>query len=256
MENIGIYKWVSPTNRVYVGQTKNLKQRQEWYNSNGIDSARMPKLKRSFGKYGIDNHTFSIIEYCTIEQLNEREIYWGLYYNTLEEGLNCKLGEQNCIFSKETKLKMSLAKQGCKLSPKSEAKRQASLRKVWDEKNRIREEKKQNKPKYKFTENHLKNLSKSKIGKPIHTPESKQKLRDYGKTRNLTKAWEAAKTTLSKPVIQYSPEGKFIKKWPSAQSAEKSIRGKGGDNINSTIRHFKKTGNQRKAYGYIWKSQK
>lgn len=109
---IGIYKWVSPSGRIYVGQSRNIDQRKDWYLSGGIKNAPMPKLKRSFKKYGIENHIFDVIEYCTLEELNEREIYWGLFFNTLNEGLNCKLGEQNCIFSEETKDKMREAKLG------------------------------------------------------------------------------------------------------------------------------------------------
>lgn len=249
----GIYKWTSPSGRVYVGQSKQLTQRKEWYNSNGINYASMPKLKRSFKKYGVENHIYEIIEYCPLDKLDEREIYWGLYHNTLEEGLNCKLGEQNSIFSEETKSKMSKAKQGFKLSPESEVKRQASLRKVWDEKNRIREEKKKNKPKYVPTKEHKKNLSKSKLGKSIHTQESKQKLREYGKKRNLNKLWEANKKSNSKSVLQYTQDGKFIKKWISFSEAEIYYNGKKGDNIGQTIRYFKKSGVQRKAYGFVWK---
>jgi group I intron endonuclease len=253
--DVGIYKWISPTGRIYVGQSKNLKQRKEWYLSNGIKQASMPKLKRSFEKYGIENHIFEIIEYCSLDKLDEREIHWGLYYNTLEKGLNCKLGEQNSIFSEETKFKMSKAKQGFKLSPKSEAKRQTSLRKVWDNKNNIREEKNKNKPKYTPTKEHKENISKSKLGKPVHTEESKQKLREYGKTRDLTKAWQATSKSQSKPILQYSLEGEFIKEWASSNDAELYYRGKRGDNIGKTIRHYKKTGVQWKAYGFIWKQK-
>jgi hypothetical protein len=119
----GIYKWTSPTNKIYVGQSKNLEQREKWYRSGSINKTTMTKLKRSFIKHGIDNHIFEIIEYCSINKLNEKEIYWGKYYNTLEEGLNCKLGEQNCIFSEETKNKMREAKLGIKQSPEHLSKR-------------------------------------------------------------------------------------------------------------------------------------
>lgn len=47
----GIYKWTSPSGRVYIGQSKQLTQRKEWYGSTGINFASMPKLKRSFKKY-------------------------------------------------------------------------------------------------------------------------------------------------------------------------------------------------------------
>jgi group I intron endonuclease len=71
---IGIYKITSPTERVYIGQSINIESRKKYYtyiNNNG-----QPKLYNSLLKYGFDNHTFEIIEECTIEQLNERETYY------------------------------------------------------------------------------------------------------------------------------------------------------------------------------------
>lgn len=248
----GIYKWVSPSGRIYVGQSKNISSRLKWYKGGHIKSASMPKLKRSFSKYGIENHIFEIIEYCSLDKLNEREIFWGLKYNTLNEGLNCKLGEQNCVFSDSTKEKMGKAKQGFKLSPESEVKRQTALRKVWDRKNKIRIENKMNKPKYIFTKEHKDNMSKSRKGKPIHTEESKEKLSQIGKKRDMTSCWEASRKKRSLPINQYDLEGNFIKRWNSASAAEKffnpSLKVK--DNIRACIR-----GKQKSAYGFIWRSE-
>jgi hypothetical protein len=281
--NIGIYKWTSPTGRVYVGQSKNLKQRKEWYLGGGIEKATMPKLKHSFTKYGIENHVFDIIEYCSIEQLNEKEIYWGLYYNTLEEGLNCKLGEQNCIFSENTKDKMSKAKKGTKQTEDQKQKRKISTKETWKRKiddgfkRSYRKQTEETKQKISKTqkgkivneetrkkisdslknktksEEHKKNLSDAKKGKQIHTEESKQKLREFGKNRDLNKAWEAAAKSRSKVVLQYDEKLNFIKEWKSISDAEEFYNVRGVDNIGQTIRYFKKTGIQRKAYGFIWK---
>jgi len=251
--NIGIYKWTSPTGRIYVGQSRDLKQRKEWYLGGGVERSTMPKLKRSFKKHGIENHIFEIIEYCSVEQLNEKEIYWGMYYDVLKTGLNCKLGEQNCIFSENTKNKMSKAKKGKSLTKQHQKNKEKSLQKYWDCLKIEREAMKQNKPKYIPTKEHRKNLSKAKKGKQIHTEESKQKIREYGKNRDLTKMWEIASEARSKPILQYDSQNNFIKEWKSASDAEEFYNVRGVDNIGQTIRHFKKTGVQRKAYGFIWK---
>jgi group I intron endonuclease len=281
--NIGIYKWVSPSGRIYVGQSTNIKQRKEWYLSGGINKASMPKLKHSFEKYGVENHIFEEIEYCSIESLNEREIYWGLYYDTLNTGLNCKLGEQNCIFSNSTKDKMSEAKKGTIQTEQQKIKRKESTSKTWKKKMedgfkrkywKQTEEGKQKisnaqkgktvsketrqkiseslegKPK---TEEHKQNLSKAKKGKTIHTKESKRILSEYGKNRDLTKTWEAASKARSKPIFQYDIYDNLIKEWNSSSEAEYFYNNKKGDNIRQTIRYFIKTGIQRKAYGFIWK---
>jgi hypothetical protein len=281
--DIGIYKWTSPTGRIYVGQSKNLKQRKEWYLAMGVENSSMTKLKRSFKKYGFENHIFEVIEYCSLEQLNDREIYWGLYYNTLKKGLNCKLGEQNCIFSESTKNKMSKAKKGTKQTEEQKQKRKISTKKTWKKKMengykrsyyKQTEEAKQKISKFQKgkivseetrkkisdssigktkSKKHKENISKSKKGKPIHSEESKQKIREHGKTRDLTKMRKAAIEARSKSVLQYDSENNFIKEWTSANKAEYFYNSKKGDNIRQTIRYFEKTGIQRKAYGFIWK---
>ncbi|MCB1711929.1 MAG: GIY-YIG nuclease family protein [Candidatus Riesia sp.] len=111
MRIIGIYKITSPTNRVYIGQSSDIKRRQSEYKylNNGVKS--QPKLFRSINKYGWDNHTFEIIEECLFEDLNKRERYWQEYYNVLEGGLNCCLVEtklKNKQYTEEVKEKMRI----------------------------------------------------------------------------------------------------------------------------------------------------
>lgn len=50
-----------------------------------------PKLLYSLKKYGYDNHQFEIIEECESLELNSREVYWKVYYNSVNSGLNCEL---------------------------------------------------------------------------------------------------------------------------------------------------------------------
>jgi group I intron endonuclease len=245
--NIGIYKWVSPSGRIYIGQSKNIKKRKEWYFGGGIKKSSMPKLKKSFEKYGIENHIFEIVEYCSLDELNEREIYWGEFYNTLQDGLNCKLGEQNCVFSDETKNKMSIAKKHISQSIDHKQKRLDKLKPIWENKKMSTENKKQNKIKYIPTQEHKNNISKSKKGKPIHSEENKMKFKEIGKTRNLTKMREKSLESRSIPVFQYDKNFNFIKEWTSSNEAERILNGKPGDNIRACIR-----GEQKTAYGFIW----
>ena len=105
----GIYKITSPKNRVYVGQSVNIKSRWSRYKK------RLPKsqikLNRSFLKYGVENHIFEVIEGCLVSELNEKERYWQDFYNVLENGLNCILTETNSKrreYSIEVKLKRSI----------------------------------------------------------------------------------------------------------------------------------------------------
>jgi group I intron endonuclease len=111
----GIYKITSPTGKVYIGQSVNIHQRKLNYKNFISNNGNIgPKLFNSLKKYGWEQHIFEVVEECLVDQLNEREIYWGKYYNTLLEGLNCKLGEGRGACSEETKQKMSKAHLGNK----------------------------------------------------------------------------------------------------------------------------------------------
>lgn len=88
---IGIYKITSPNNKVYIGQSINLKQRFNTYKRLNKQVSSSPKLYRSLLKYGVENHIFEVIEYCSIDLLNERERHYQEYYNVVYDGLNCIL---------------------------------------------------------------------------------------------------------------------------------------------------------------------
>lgn len=128
-----IYKITNPTNRVYIGQSINVEERFSKYQR--LACKMQIRLYNSFIKYGINNHTFEIIEKCEELKLNERERYWQDYYKVLtKKGLNCRLtttdnkfGEMSIesklkmseshkgkIVSEETKLKISLNSPRCK----------------------------------------------------------------------------------------------------------------------------------------------
>ena len=91
MKICGIYKIVSPTNRIYVGQSNDIKRRiLTYYEPKGGQS--QVRLKASFNKHGIDLHTFTLLEECEESLLNVRERYWQEYHDVLsKKGLNCKM---------------------------------------------------------------------------------------------------------------------------------------------------------------------
>ena len=131
---VGIYKITNPKGKIYIGQSIDVFNRRDKYYIKMHNSLKgQPKIYNSIKKYGWEHHQFEIIEECSIDQLDEREIYWGLYYNTLDPklGLNLKLGNGNPIISDETKQKISKAHKG-RISP--------SLGKHWSEesKNRVK----------------------------------------------------------------------------------------------------------------------
>jgi group I intron endonuclease len=110
---LGIYKITSPSGKVYIGQSTNIKKR--WLHYTALDCADQPKLYNSLIKYGVSNHKFEVLEECEIDLLNEKERYWQELYNVIEKGLNCKLVQTNDrsgYHSKETRKKIGDANRG------------------------------------------------------------------------------------------------------------------------------------------------
>lgn len=93
----GIYKIENKINgKVYIGQSVNIEERWKKHKSisNNINHEyKNYPLYRSMSKHGLENFNFSIIEECLIDQLDEKEIYWIKYYNSLvPNGYNRTLG--------------------------------------------------------------------------------------------------------------------------------------------------------------------
>lgn len=85
----GIYKITCViNNKVYIGQTKNLKNRKmnHIYKLNhNIHSNRY--LQEDYNKYGLSNFKFELVEECKTEDLLERETYWINYYGGKESSI-------------------------------------------------------------------------------------------------------------------------------------------------------------------------
>lgn len=116
MSKCVIYMVTSPSNRIYIGQSRNVKKRFEQYRK--LNCKTQSVLINSFLKYGVDNHIFEIIEECDLSEMNIRERYWQEYHNSLApNGLNSMLTETNAktrTVSKETSRKLSESKLGAK----------------------------------------------------------------------------------------------------------------------------------------------
>ena len=107
-----IYKIVSPNNKIYIGQTINVKHRKAQYKT--LHFKRQKKLWNNCNFYDWNPlNTFEIIEECLCGDdklfLNEREIYWISFYDSFNNGLNCNQGGNGNIGyipSDETREKM------------------------------------------------------------------------------------------------------------------------------------------------------
>lgn len=115
-----IYKTVNLiTGKSYIGQHRTEKEYDSYLGSG-------KKLKKDIKEIGSKYFLKGIIEYCNNDdELNEKEIYWIEYYNTIKNGYNITkgggdypvlYGEDNGFFNKkhseESIKKMSKAREG------------------------------------------------------------------------------------------------------------------------------------------------
>lgn len=242
----GIYKITSPTGRVYIGESKDLKRRVRDYNR--TLAVGQNKLERSLSKYGIEFHIFEVIELCNFEDLKCRERYWQDYYNSMYNGLNCVLtecGELKREISQEHRDRISALFKGV---PKTEEHKQ----KIGNANRGNTGMRGKDSPNYgvrKFgTHNPFYNKK--------HTDETKKLLSELrkGKTSSRKGAKlgkETIELIVSKkrvPVLQYSKDGVFIAEWGGIRIAEKQL------NIFNIGKCCK--GIMKSAGGFIWEYKK
>jgi len=81
-----IYKITNKVNgKIYIGQDKN-------NNPNYLGSGK--KIKRAVKKYGKENFIKEIIEECVDENhMNEREVYWIIFYNSQDRKIGYNISE-------------------------------------------------------------------------------------------------------------------------------------------------------------------
>lgn len=100
---IGIYKITNKINgKCYIGQSIDIHDRWIKHRSRPFqvnDNAYDTYLYRAIRKYGLDNFTFEVLEECSYEELNEREIYYIDFYNShyTKNGYNMTFGGEGGI---------------------------------------------------------------------------------------------------------------------------------------------------------------
>lgn len=113
MNNIGIYKITNTINqKIYIGQSCRLHERwlehlragqpEKYKSKNERDNNS--SIHKAMQKYGIENFTFEILEYCDKNLLDLKEQEWIQYYNSniKEIGYNLtKSGQKNFVLKGE-----------------------------------------------------------------------------------------------------------------------------------------------------------
>lgn len=220
-----IYKITNPSGKVYIGQTWNFEKRKKDYKWLG-SVKKQPALYNSLIKYGFENHKIEVIhqlpEDVSQTILNTYEyLYWELYKNCNIELLNIREPGSRGKLSEATKKILSDQRMGNKnplFGIKMSEKNVETLRQRWKGKNNPTFGKNmagENNPSFgsKRTKKHIKIIIK----------------------RN------------SKPVIQYSIEGKKIKKFTSAMEVQRKLK------IPQTNISEVCLGKRKTAGNFIWK---
>jgi len=121
----GIYKIENLINgKAYVGQSVDIFRR--WKNHSNFWEAKKnwSGIKYALHKHGLQNFRFIVLEECSKEDLNDKEIHWIKELNTQSpNGYNMTAGGGGSLnASKQTRKKMSKAHIGKKVSDETKAK--------------------------------------------------------------------------------------------------------------------------------------
>lgn len=197
---------------VYVGQQIGTKSLDE-YKGSGL------LLNRAYNKYGKDYFKQEIVEYCDIDELNNKEKLYIKQYNTkFPHGYNLTEGgdgNKGLKFTKEQKQKISQNKKGQKYPKEHGEKiRQAKLGKKRDPET---------------------------INKIIQTKASKHNIKIDLSLKNQ------ARSNSQKTILQYDLQSNLLNEYQSAQEAGRCL-GKSGNSIADCA-----SGRQSTAYGFVWK---
>ena len=172
------------------------------------------------------------------EQMCSDEQYYIEVFDTLwPHGYNLTKGGDGVIPSEEVKKKMSNAKKGKPAHNKGKPMSEKQKKKLSDS--------------LKGRTSPMKGRTSPNKGKPM-SEEQKKKLSNAHKGKTMSEEQKKkiiesnTNGKLSKPVLQFSLSGEFIREWPS--TAECGRNGFDSSFVSSCCR-----GKYKSAYGYIWR---
>jgi len=248
LNKTGIYKIISPINKVYIGQALSIYKRWN-YGYKNLQCQNQPKIYDSLKKYGWEQHKFEIIEECYPSRLDQREVFHKKQFIK-------KYGWENALFtkvkdkkggkqSKETRDKRSKILMGHEVS--EETRNKISLKnlgKIRNKEHRINYSKaKKGVPKPKDFGKQIAIILKGKE----RTEEFKNKIRnnkergkkisislkghkqskESNKKRSIAlKGKKHSKERILKryiPIFQYDLNNNFLKKWASQTEIKQQL---------------------------------
>lgn len=244
---VGIYSITSPSGKVYVGQSWDIKKRHTFYKSTLAKD--QPYLNNSFTKYGFDSHEIKILHELPKDVKQDvldkyEQLYMDSYRGCGIVLLNCKEAGNNGKAHPETIRKRVEKNTGQKRSLATKLQMSESAKKVVK------------------TSEWMKKICVSRKANGFVPWVVGKKMSDETNKKNSVarKKWcdenpdEVKKKVslmndaISKPVIQLSKSGEFIKNWKSAREAERGL-GIFSTSIAASIRGVR----CKHAGGFKWK---
>jgi group I intron endonuclease len=226
LTDIGIYSIKSPTNKIYIGQSKKLKERIPHYRRETCQNQR--KLFNSIKKHGWNSHSYNVL-ICLKNGVYQNwidyfeQFFIDYYRNIGIELLNLREGGLRGNMSDEAKTKLSVIMSG-KNNPFYGKKHSSKTRSI---------------------------LSQKAIGRPSPfkgrtlTVEARQKLSLCRLGR-----FRLEKNARARAVIQLDLNGKFIKEWACIKSAALALGMSSGSNITTFCSGKRKMNH---VGGYKWR---
>lgn len=213
--NYKLYVHISPSNKRYYGITCKKRVQDRW--NNGKRYVKNKHFTRAINKYGWENFEHIVLfDNLTIEEASLLEQMYIALYDTFDNdyGYNQSLGGEHGLHREESKKKISESMKG---------KNKGKV--AWNKDKPLSDETK-------------KKISESLKGHET-TEETRKKLGEAKKGKNNHN---------SKPVLMFTKEGEFVRRFDCVADANEYLC-KDGNNHNI---HNCARGDAKTAFGYIW----
>ncbi len=277
---VGIYKITSPTGKVYIGQSHQIKKRFQQYK--GLRCADQPRIYNSLKKHGAESHTFECIaEYVSKTPISQsfldylEQFFMNSYRKNGFELMNLREAGDKGRLSDESKRKLRKSLKGINtwsrgrkltadqvaairirrakqvFSDDDKRKISEGLRRFYDLKGRkgpIKEPSRYPRVGGKFSEEQRLRYSEERSGEKNqfygkkHSDETRKLMSLAGKDNKL-----GAKNGRAKAVNQYDLNMNLIKEWDFINQAAISL------NISRQSINNAATGRNKTAHGFIWR---
>lgn len=261
-------------NKQLVGYTSSFRRRKnEHFSHLRKNQHRNEHLQRAFNKYGEENFKMEILEEYPNEGyiLPSMENYWVniLRTNEREYGYNILPTDPYNArkVSEETRVKLSLKNKG-KIRTEEQKQKIREKRKIQiiskESYNKAKETRKLKTKEngYYHSPETIQKIKIAKTGKKCKKNKEemristlagiKKKIEKYGyfiSPEGVESIKKHSSERNSKPVLQFTKSGKFIKEWKSAVEASKELK-INSKNISSAANNYRKS-----AGGFLWKKK-